>query len=263
MKNRLLVVGLCLLVLTLLLVSACGSKSTKTATPTTTATNPITATTTPTQAATATNTATKTAAPTITTTATATATPTPTPASGGGAAGSLSDILGKGATLTSIKYDMIVTSEDSETMQITVWQKMPKMKEQMTAQGMDTIIFMDMDQQVMYTYMPDQNMATKMTLNTSMMPQGSTDEDKIMDYNPLVVGTETIDGKSCTVITYDVPGTGSIKEWIWTDKGFPIKLESTVGGKTSVVEFKNIDFSNIPDSEFELPAGVQVIEMGG
>ena len=40
-----------------------------------------------------------------------------------------------------------------------------------------------------------------------------------------------------------------------------MKVEVTTAQGTMTVEYKNIDFSNIPDSEFELPPGVQIMEM--
>ncbi len=254
MKKGYLVIGLCLMIVMLVLVSACGSPKSTTATATTTATSTKTAT------ATQTATATKTPAQT----ATSTKTPALTPTSGGGEGGSLSDILGNVAKLTSLKYDMVITTTGTGTFEGTVWMKnQKKIREDMTIDGASTTIIFDMDENVMYTYMPDQNMAMKTALNPSMMPEGSTpDASDILQYDPKTLGTETIDGKSCTVITWDIPGTGSFKEWVWTDKGFPLKMETTAGGQTTVIEFKNIDFSDIPDSIFKLPDGVQIIETG-
>ncbi len=264
MKNRFLLVGLCLLVLTLILVSACGGgKSTTTVTATATSTKTATATSTKTATATQTATATATATKTATPTATATKTPTPTPTSGGGAGGSLSSILGLGANIVSVKYDMSITVPGTGTIVSTIWEKQHKMKEEMTMQGVHTIILFDMDAGIMYTYMPDQNMATKMMLNTGAVPEGaSEDPNSILQYNPQIVGTESIDGKSCTVITWDIPETGTMKEWVWTDKGFPLKIETTTSEGTTTIEFTNIDFSNIPDSAFELPSGVIITTVG-
>jgi len=49
--------------------------------------------------------------------------------------------------------------------------------------------------------------------------------------------------------------------WLWTRHGWPIRTETVTAKGTSVVELKNIDFGNIPDSMFELPAGVQIMEL--
>ena len=111
----------------------------------------------------------------------------------------------------------------------------------------------------MYTYMPVQKTATKTTLDLSMVPESPiTDVSSILDYSPNIIGTETIDGKVCTVISYDEPGTGSIKMWIWQEKGLPLKMEMTANGKTTTIDYTNIDFSDIPDSMFLLPDGVTI-----
>jgi outer membrane lipoprotein-sorting protein len=263
MKKRYWAVALCVLVLVLVLVSACGgpkSTTTATATATQTATTTATHTATATQTATTTQTATATATATQTATATATATQTATSTATGN---TLSGILGLGANIASVKYDMSITAPGMETMVTTVYEKGKKFREEMTTQGMTTIIIMDMDAGVYWMYTPDTNTAMEMTLDTSMIPEGASENpNDILDFNPQIVGTESIDGKSCTVITWDIPDTGTMKEWIWTDKGFPLKIETTTSQGISTIEFTNIDFSDIPDSTFELPAGVIVTTIG-
>jgi len=79
-----------------------------------------------------------------------------------------------------------------------------------------------------------------------------------MDYAPETVSTEVLDGKTCLVVKYTI-ATKEVKMWLWTKYGIPIKTETTTTKGTSVVELKNIEFSNISDSIFELPAGVQIM----
>jgi hypothetical protein len=240
MKNKYLVTGLCLLVLMLCLVSACGGGATSTTTPGTTTAASTSPSTTPTN-------------PSPTTSPTQTMTTSSTTGS------SIGDILGLGANIGSVKYDMTITAAE-QTVTAKIWQKQKKMREEMTMQGITTVIIFDLDTGIMYTFMPAENMAIKMTLNPSQIPQGSTEGNAdILKYNPYIVGTESIDGKSCTVIVWDVPETGSMKEWVWTEKGFPLKMEVTANGMTTTIENTNIDFSDIPDSTFELPKDVQII----
>jgi len=112
----------------------------------------------------------------------------------------------------------------------------------------------------MYMYLPEQSMAMKMDL--AQAPKSATEEaGSILDYNPTVVGTETIDGKVCLVVEYTAEGA-TTKAWIWEEHGFPIRVEATTSEGTTIVEYKNIEFVDIPDSEFELPEGVQIIEPG-
>jgi len=253
MKTRYWAVALCVMVLVLALVSACGGgKSTATATATATGTKTATATTT--QTATATQTATQTATATATATQTATSTAT---------GNSLSNILGLGANIAHVRYDMNISTPNA-TMVTTVREKGRKFREEITEQGQTMVVIMDMDAGEYYMYTEGTNSAIKMTMDPSMVPVGANeDPSNILDYNPQITGTETIDGKSCTVFTWDIPGTGTMKEWIWTDKGFPLKLETTTSQGTSTMEFTNIDFSDIPDSMFELPDGMIVTTVGG
>ncbi len=94
----------------------------------------------------------------------------------------------------------------------------------------------------------------------------------LMDDDSTVVGVDTVDGKLCTVVesayisevlgeSYEIETTS----WVWQKHGVPIRTETTssFGGEdtTTITEMKNIDFGNIPDNMFELPAGVKVMDL--
>ena len=102
--------------------------------------------------------------------------------------------------------------------------------------------------------MPAGNIATRTDFDD--IPNSiKADIDEIRKYNPTIVGTETIDGKSCTVVTYS-DGSANGKAWIWNDYGLFIRHELTKGNDEILIEIKNIDFSEIPAETFELPEGV-------
>ncbi|MFA5309337.1 MAG: DUF4412 domain-containing protein [Dehalococcoidales bacterium] len=173
----------------------------------------------------------------------------------------LADILGKGSDLISIKYDMTINANGEQSITATVYQKNRNMREDMSMSGMSVIMIFNTDDNVMYIYYPDQKMAIKQALNEDMVPAGNLqDTSDIMDYSPNVTGTETIDGHVCAVVYYEQPGAGSVKMWIWEEKGFPVKMETTTSSGTTTIEFTNISFSDIPDSTFELPDDVQIQE---
>ncbi len=232
----------CLLMVCLLVaipvLAACNGGTPTTTTPTTT---------TPTTTTPTTTTPTTT---TPTTTTPTTTTPTTTPGE------TLEEILGRSTGFDSVKYDMLITSPGTPTMTTKVWMKNNKMKTETTVEGETVVMLIDIDAQTMYMYFPEQNMAMKMTFE---MPESAIDEaQSIPDYNPVIIGTETMDGKVCLVIEYTIEGS-TAKMWIWKEKGFPIRVEMTTTEGTVIMEYKNIDFSDIPDSEFELPAGVTEI----
>jgi len=176
---------------------------------------------------------------------------------------SLSDILGKGADIDSIKYDMSITMTGVPAVKATVWQKKQKMREEITTEGITMVVIFDMDENVMYMYYPEQNMAMEMVVDEGTMPESPLeDSSEILENNPNITGTETIDGKDCVVVTYEVPGEGNMKMWIWKEKGFPIKMEMVTSQGTTTIEFSNIDLSDIPDSAFKLPDDVTIIPTG-
>jgi len=112
-------------------------------------------------------------------------------------------------------------------------------------------------------YYPDQNMAMNMSLDTSQMAQGTMEGDMadILDHDPIIAGTEYYDGKECKVVEFTSDDM-SIKLWVWVDTGFPIRTEGTnAEGILTVMEYTNIDFSDIDDSVFEIPEDVQIMEM--
>jgi outer membrane lipoprotein-sorting protein len=160
-----------------------------------------------------------------------------------------------------MKYDVTITSPGTPEVTQTIWVKKAKMRTEMTVQGQTTVLIMDTDAKTMYTYMPMQNTAIKMTWNPTT--KSATDEaTSVSSYNPTIVGTETIDGKVCTVVQYTVNGQ-TTKMWLWQEKGLPIRVEANTAQGTVVMVYKNISFVDIPDSQFTLPAGVQMMSIPG
>ncbi len=172
---------------------------------------------------------------------------------------SLEDILGLGAGIESVKYDIVITAPGMETITTKMWVKQDKMRTEVSQQGEDVVMLVDYDEGVAYMYMPDENKAMKIPLTQA--PESVVEATQaIADYDYTVIGTETMDGKVCLVVEYSYDGV-SAKAWIWKEHGFPIRIETTTAEGTTVAEFKNIDFSDIPDSMFELPAGVEIMEL--
>jgi len=194
---------------------------------------------------------------------------TPTPTDGGTTDGgttgdgTLSEIIARGANLPPVKYDQLFTSQGMPTQTWEIWLKGQKSRIEMTADGEDVVMLVDLEAKIAYMYSPAENMAIKMDLSSfeGIVTKAS---DDIMDYNPIIIGTETLDGKVCLVIEYTVVAEGvesKIKQWLWTEHGFPIRTETTSGGKSAVMECRNIEFGDIPDSMFELPPGTSIMGM--
>jgi len=176
---------------------------------------------------------------------------------------SLTDVLAKAAGITSFKYDMVATAPGEAAVTMKMWWEGKKMRMEGTFDGQNMVYLVDADKQVAYMYMPAENMAMKIGLSKAQETAGESpteQSESVEQYNPVTLGTEVLDGKTCLVIEYSTP-TGEVKMWTWTKYGLPIRTETTTAEGTSVVELKNIGFSDIPDSIFELPAGVQIMEI--
>jgi len=149
----------------------------------------------------------------------------------------------------------------AETMKM--WRKGGKMRMEGDFEGKSMIYLVDAEKQLAYMYLPAENTAMKIGLSEAQEAGGespSEQSESIEKYNPVAVGTEVLDGKTCLVVEYSTE-TEKVKMWVLTKYGLPIRTETTTEKGTSVVELKNIDFSTISDSAFELPAGVQIMEV--
>ena len=173
----------------------------------------------------------------------------------------LDEILARGADLPSVKYDQVFISPGEPTVNWKVWMEGQKSRVEMSAEGQTVIMLIDFDTDIMYMYSPAENKAIRMDLSGFEGIATEASED-ILNFNPTIIGTEIWDGKVCLVVEYTavVEGVESkIKQWVWREWGFPIRMETTSGGQSAVMECRNIEFGDIPDSMFELPDGVEVM----
>jgi outer membrane lipoprotein-sorting protein len=175
---------------------------------------------------------------------------------------SLIDLLGKAKGI-SVKYDIVTTDNGEIVSAGTAWLKGNNMRIDTTAEGQAMVMIVNGDDQVSYMYQPEENKALKTVLDK--VPESVTgDVEALMDLNPTIIGTETIDGMHCTVIEYAVrekPEEVKIKQCIWLKYGLPVQTEMTSPSGISRTEMKNFDFSSISDTTFELPAGVEIINL--
>ncbi len=176
---------------------------------------------------------------------------------------SLTEVFGKAKDISSFKYDVVTTVSGETAVTTKMWWKGKKMRMEGTFEGKNMVYLLDTDKQTAYMYFPSENTAMQIDLSEAQGTVGESpaeQSESITQYNPTTLGTEVLDGKNCLVIEYATE-SGKIKSWVWTEYGLPIRTETTTEEGTSVVELKNIEFADISDSMFELPAGAQMIEL--
>lgn len=179
-------------------------------------------------------------------------------------ADTLEELFSRAGDISQMSYDMYVTDTKGDLIVSKVYIQGTKMRTESEIQGEKAVMLGDTAGDL-YTYYPEKNSAIKISM--------AADEEVEVEKTPVemlgevidsltVIGTETVDGKKCTVVLYTIADTNySQKMWVWEKYGMPIKVETTTAEGTMTIEYKNIDFGKIPDSQFELPAGVQVLDL--
>jgi len=159
---------------------------------------------------------------------------------------------------------------NENVMSKVMWEKGNKMRCQLVDKGeaSDIVYILDSDEEVAYHYVPEANMAREVDFYLARSMAGEPIAETVRAFIELYeeaglpsTEIETIDGKVCTVLGMSVPGgIAENKMWLWQEHGLPIREELTTKPYgTSVTEMKNIELDPIPDSMFELPAGVEMV----
>jgi len=128
---------------------------------------------------------------------------------------SLTEILGKAKDITSFKYDIMATAPGEAAVTMKMWWKGKKIRMEGTFEGNSMVYLVDVDEQLAYMYFPAENTAMKIGLSEAQETAGESpteQSESIVKYNPVTLGTETLDGKSCLVIEYTTE-TDDVKMW--------------------------------------------------
>lgn len=177
----------------------------------------------------------------------------------------LGDLFDKVESWSGVKYDIVALApgQPQEITQ-TIWQEGQNMRIEMSTMGQKMVYLINAKEESAYMYLPSQNMATSMDYGKARSEAQADAKGQMgtlyEDYEVSLAGSEVVNGKDCWILEYTTQN-GEATTWVWKDHGFPVKIESPTPQGTFVAEFRNIEFKDIPDSQFELPAGVQIMEM--
>lgn len=250
--------------------------------PTTTTTTTTPTTTSPT------TTTTTTTSPTTTPTTTTPTTTTPTTTTP-----TTTEPDTRGELPTTYKYTIAFSSIDGGSGTYEIWVKGEKLRLEMTAeeQGETTTMIVLISEDYDYLYMPEENMAIRYPSESSMSPAAAfysfalfftgyytvyfLDEMILAEWEAAcsadpycqsvqITGHETISGEACTVFETTYTDGSKAKVWLATNKGYVMKVENITAEVTMTIEFIDIDLNpTIPDSMFELPEGVEIMDAPG
>ena len=172
----------------------------------------------------------------------------------------LVEVLARAEKIDSLKYNVEII-DNYQTSVIRFWQNKEKIRMEMSAQEQEVVFLTD--QETSYMFFPVQNRATKIDLDQSQeVIDGSIKEQSLalLEYNPVVLGSEKVDNKDCLIVQYSI-NDYQAKMWIWKEYGLPIKTEISTEQGLIKNQVKDIEFVDIPDNVFQLPPGVEIMEM--
>jgi hypothetical protein len=129
--------------------------------------------------------------------------------------------------------------------------------EQLKSMGMAQVVsIVRPDKKVAYVIYPEQKMMMTMPL-----PKSDTDAaEKDTKLQKTALGKETVDGHSCVknkVLMTDEKGTNvEAITWNASDlKDFPVQIQTQEKENTSIIRFKQVQFTKPDAKQFEVPAG--------
>lgn len=184
----------------------------------------------------------------------------------------LGSLLGKAGGITSLSYDIEITSyQDGQAgpeFEGKFWIKGKKYKQEITVAGEKSIVIFDGDKNEGYIISPATNSAMKMTTppEDENSPRSPLEEVGALEATELdgarSLGREEVDGKECSVWEFSSPDVGTATWWVWEEYGIPIKMKTELSeGFQSEIVYKNIAVNNVSDAEFEIPEGLTVLDL--
>lgn len=181
---------------------------------------------------------------------------------------SLPSILDRATETDSLAYDMNITYADGTDQSAHMKWKGENMRAEasvdLEGRRMNGVYILDTAEEEAIVYMPDHGQAMRMGYSQAKQETGESPEEQtseIREADAEVVDEEELNGKECLVVEYTPEEGDTATAWIWKEHGLPIKVETETDRGTVVTEMENIEFADIPASEFELPEGVQVTDI--
>ena len=141
-----------------------------------------------------------------------------------------------------------------------------RMRTELSTDGQDMVLVELGDEKgTMYTIMPSDKRAMKQSreaMEKAAGPKSSADSAAVApaDYTIEDLGEETLGGVVAHKLRVKAEGS-DVLAWFDKTSGAPLRMESKVDGKDSVIEWKNRKAGPQPAANFEIPKGYEVTDM--
>ena len=175
---------------------------------------------------------------------------------------SFEDALNHSGDIDNYYFELIMESQGEEYQNAKMWVMDSKMKFEIAGQ----ISYYDFSEGTAAFYSEDTNQVILMPVGEmeEMETPFTVEEDlDASDFDSFYYkGTETLEGKTVYVYEYSVAGY-SVKYYLWADTGIIVKMETDSGEYKDSYYFKDLTLDCVSESDFEYPAGAEVVDMSG
>jgi len=171
-------------------------------------------------------------------------------------------LVDQGQFIKEMSYTLVMTGAGISS-ESQVWYKDNRMKVDSVFNGYRSISLFDMAKGEVLSYTPNEKTATKIKLVEYQGQDNITPIDYIQHLDQTdfqFSGTETVNKVECQVISL-TSGEAHYKQWINTENGLIVKVEEDLNGEKITIEFKDIHLGSIPDAIFDLPQGIEIMDL--
>lgn len=172
----------------------------------------------------------------------------------------LQKLFKSASAIEGVSYDMNTSITGPQGNMKTVskcYMSNKKFRMEIDTQGMKSIILYDGSDTYMYNPATNTAMKSPEPKEKAANQWAESAEDLA---NFKIVGREKMDGYDCVVVT-TTSTEGDAKIWLAKDIGMPVRMESEQEQNKMLMEYKNIKVGAQDAALFQLPAGVQVMDM--
>lgn len=183
--------------------------------------------------------------------------------SGNAKAKTLAEIVAQGKNHPGVYCEYVVRPDQGSVLKGKLWIAAGNLRSESVESGQSTAIFIRNSGKG-YNYMFTSGDQKAIKVSDAHPAEDINPVETLQDVseNTQPLGKEVKDGKNCVVIKYEEDEVVN-RVWIWEDFGVPIRMESTYNKSTTVMEYNNYKFEAIPEAMFELPQGMNVMDLPG
>ncbi len=190
----------------------------------------------------------------------------PTPEVPAGELNTLADVWDKLNANSSYELTMTMPGGEVATQLMKLEDGKP-VKMRMNNPDGSSFVLMDMKEHLIYMCAPEENMAIKMEMSASGGEGGATSDAAKMIFGPDSVESnvelktsETLGGVECWTVNTTTKGEDEdMVAKLWVNKATGLVVQMEVAGETLKMEYSRLN--GIADGEFELPEGLEVMDM--